>query len=316
MFHQVSILSLASLLMVSSCNNKPNANEQPAEPVAVQPERIIAIGRVEPEEKITSVGSEVNGVISKIYFHAGDSVKKGDLILEFKHEYEDARLAQAQSKFAAQNADIESVRAQINASKIKLENLLTRLERIKNMLKKGAETQQNFDNAKADVDQNAKEVDRLNALLASAHGRLSELAAEAKVAEVDVQRRKVRAPADGIILTMDITEGSTGTTTVPLFDFAPASSLSVLCEVDELWAGKISRGQKAIIRTQGTDDKLGNGEVIYVSPYLKRKSLFSDDSGNMEDRRVREARIRLGADANLLINSRAEVVIDLTVGSK
>jgi len=315
MWNQLSIATLACLLLACSCNNKPSSTEQLAPTVAIQPERIVAIGRVEPEEKITSVGSEVNGVISKIYFHAGDSVKKGDLILEFKHEYEDARLAQAQSKFAAQNADIESVKAQINSSKVKLQNLQTRSERVKNMLEKDAETQQNYDNAKADTDQAAKEVERLTALLAEAQGRLSELAADARVAEVDVQRRRVRAPADGIILTMDITEGSTGTTTAPLFDFAPASPINVLCEVDELWAEKISKGQKAIIRTQGMDDKLGEGEVIYVSPYLKRKSLFSDDSGNMEDRRVREARIRLSGSANLLINSRVEVVIDLTKGS-
>jgi hypothetical protein len=51
---------------------------------------------------------------------------------------------------------------------------------------------------------------------------------------------------------------------------------------------------------------------VYLSPYLKKKSLFSDDSANMEDRRVREVRIRLTGAANLLINSRVEAVIDLS----
>jgi hypothetical protein len=81
--------------------------------------------------------------------------------------------------------------------------------------------------------------------------------------------------------------------------------------VDELWANKIYIGQKATIRTQGMDDKLAEGEVVYLSPYLKKKSLFSDDSSNMEDRRVREVRIRLSGNTNLLINSRVEAVIDL-----
>jgi hypothetical protein len=86
----------------------------------------------------------------------------------------------------------------------------------------------------------------------------------------------------------------------------------VLCEVDELWVNKLQLGQQAIIRTQGTDDQLAKGEVVYLSPYLKKKSLFSDDSANMEDRRVREVRIRLTGAANLLINSRVEAVIDLS----
>jgi hypothetical protein len=59
------------------------------------------------------------------------------------------------------------------------------------------------------------------------------------------------------------------------------------------------------------DDKLGEGEIVYLSPYLKKKSLFSDDSSNMEDRRVREVRVRLSGNPDLLINSRVEVVVDL-----
>jgi multidrug resistance efflux pump len=156
-----------------------------------------------------------------------------------------------------------------------------------------------------------KEIERLQAAMRSAESKLNEISTDAKVASVDIERRMVKAPADGIILTMDLTEGSAGTTEKPLFDFAPISPLTVLCEVDEMWVNKLKLEQKAIIRTQGMDDKLGEGEVIYLSPYLKKKSLFSDDSGNMEDRRVREVRVRLSSNANLLINSRVEVVIDL-----
>jgi len=316
MFKLFAIFTTASLCLLLACNTKSTNTELAAVPVVVQPERIIAIGRVEPEEKITPVGSEVNGVVKKIYFHDGDSVKKGDVILEFKHDYEDARLLQAQTKFTTQNAEIESAKAQINSSKIKCDNLRIKYERTQRMFENGAETQQNFDNAKADFQQAEKELERLNASLNSAQGKLNEMTADANVAKVDIERRMVRAPADGIILNMDITEGSIGTTTSPLFDFAPKSPLNVLCEVDELWAGKIQKGQKATIRLQGTDDELAQGEVIYVSPYLKRKSLFSDDSGNMEDRRVREARIRLTSGSSLLINSRVEVVINLSASGK
>jgi len=159
--------------------------------------------------------------------------------------------------------------------------------------------------------QAAKDIDRLNAALQSAESKLIEINADAKVTAVDVERRKVKAPSDGIVLTMDLTEGSAATTEKPLFDFAPNSALTVLCEVDELWVNKLKIGQKATIRTQGTDDKLADGEVVYLSPYLKKKSLFSDDSSNMEDRRVREVRIRLSGNSSLLINSRVEAVIDL-----
>jgi multidrug resistance efflux pump len=216
------------------------------------------------------------------------------------------------AKVSAQQAEISNVKAQLNVSKIKRDNTSTKLERMEKIVAQGAETAQNLDNLKADYEQTLKEVDRLSAALQTAESRLAEIGADSKVAEADIERRKVKAPADGVILTMDLTKGSVGSMEKSLFEFAPLSPLTVLCEVDELWVNKLQLGQQAIIRTQGTDDQLAKGEVVYLSPYLKKKSLFSDDSANMEDRRVREVRIRLTGAANLLINSRVEAVIDLS----
>lgn len=308
---QLFLFSLFACMLAACNNGSEKATADTGEKVTTEPVRVIAIGRVEPESKITSVGSEVNGVIQKIYVQAGDSVKKGQLLIEFRHDYEDARLAQINSKTAAQNAEIKNVQAQISALAIKTANLKTRYDRVQRMFEKEAETQQNLDDAKAEFEQAEKEAGRLNAALQSAQSKLSEISADAKVTAVDIERRKVRAPADGIVLTMDLTEGSAATTELPLFDFAPHSPLTVLCEVDELWANKITLGQSATIRTQGMDDELAAGEVVYLSPYLKKKSLFSDDSSNMEDRRMREVRIRLRGQTNLLINSRVEAIINL-----
>ena len=306
-----SVLILSMLFSLFACNQKKEVVAE-VQPVAMEPERIVAIGRVEPEVKITAVGSEVNGVIRDIYVRAGDTVKKGQLLVEFAHDYEDAKRQQILAKVSAQQAEISNVKAQLNVSKIKRDNTSTKLERMEKIVAQGAETAQNLDNLKADYEQTLKEVDRLSAALQTAESRLAEIGADSKVAEADIERRKVKAPADGVILTMDLTKGSVGSMEKSLFEFAPLSPLTVLCEVDELWVNKLQLGQQAIIRTQGTDDQLAKGEVVYLSPYLKKKSLFSDDSANMEDRRVREVRIRLTGAANLLINSRVEAVIDLS----
>jgi len=306
-----SVLILSMLFSLFACNQKKEVVAE-VQPVAMEPERIVAIGRVEPEVKITAVGSEVNGVIRDIYVRAGDTVKKGQLLVEFAHDYEDAKRQQILAKVSTQQAEISNVKAQLNFSKIKRDNTSTKLERMEKIVAQGAETAQNLDNLKADYEQTLKEVDRLSAALQTAESRLAEIGADSKVAEADIERRKVKAPADGVILTMDLTKGSVGSMEKSLFEFAPLSPLTVLCEVDELWVNKLQLGQQAIIRTQGTDDQLAKGEVVYLSPYLKKKSLFSDDSANMEDRRVREVRIRLTGAANLLINSRVEAVIDLS----
>ena len=303
-------LVLSVLLFLVACGKSPgNKNEQQA--VAAPPTQIIAIGRVEPVAKIASIGSQVNGIVKHLYVQAGDTVKKGTLVVELAHDYEDALLKQASSKLSAQAAQIKSAEAQLNSNKIKSNNLRVKLERIQKNVAKEADTKQNLDNAQTDYDQSLADNDRYNAMLVIEQAKLNECKTDVAVVQAQIEQRKIYAPSAGAVLNMDLTEGSSITTSKSLFDFAPASPLSVLCEVDELFSGQVSVGQKAFVRNQGMDEKLAEGEVIYVGSSLKKKSLFSDDSGNMEDRRVREVRILVKDNKGLLFNSRVEAVINI-----
>ena len=46
-----------------------------------------------------------------------------------------------------------------------------------------------------------------------------------------------------------------------------------------------------------------------MGPYLKKKSLFSEQAGDAEDRRVREVRITLKNAEKILFNTRVECVM-------
>jgi HlyD family secretion protein len=305
-------LAAVIIILVSSCGAKKE-KEATTAPVntTLDAEKVIALGRVEPAVKITGVGAEVAGVIKRIYVNEGDSVKAGDLLIELSHDYEDAKVAQVQAKFKGQEADIKTATAQLQSAEFKLTNSLDKFERLKKVFAQGAETKQNLDNAELEYQQAQSDITRLKANIESAKSKLTETSADLRVAQADVSRRMIKAPADGVVLTMDLTEGSTVSTNSSLFEFAPNSDITVLSEVDELFANKIKLGQQVIIRTQGMDDTLAVGEVMQMAPYLKKKSLFSEESGNMEDRRVREVRVKLNGNPALLINSRVEAVIAL-----
>ena len=303
------IVFFTLLLLASGCKN---SEKKPAQNMApVEPAEVIAIGRVEPEEKIAAMGSQVSGIVGHLYVHAGDTVKKGQLLVELVHDYEDALLLQANSKLAAQTAEIESATAQLSSIKIKTNNLRVKLERTQKNVASEADTKQNLDNAQSDYDQSMADIDRYNAMLLSEQAKLNQNKTDVAVVQAQIEQRKIKAPSNGVILNMDLTEGSSVTNSKSLFDFAPESALTVLCEVDELFADKVKMGQPAFIRNQGMNEKLAEGEVIFVGSYLKKKSLFSDDSGNMEDRRVREVRISVKNNKQLIFNSRVEAVIDI-----
>ena len=293
--------------LLAACGEKKQAQATAAPPLT----EVIAIGRVEPEDKISAMGAQVNGIVRHLYVHAGDAVKKGQLLVELAHDYEDALLSQANSKLAAQRAEIESAKAQLSSVKIKTENLHVKLQRTQRIVASDADTKQSLDNAQTDYDQSLADVDRYNAMLTNEQAKLDQCAADIAVVQAQIEQRKIVAPSDGTILNMDLTEGSAVTTSKSLFDFAPSSPLTVLCEVDELFADKVKVGQSAFMRNQGMDEKLASGEVIFVGSYLKKKSLFSDDSGNMEDRRVSEVRILIKDNKQLIFNSRVEAVINI-----
>jgi hypothetical protein len=94
-------------------------------------------------------------------------------------------------------------------------------------------------------------------------------------------------------------------------EFAPSGPMTVRTEVDELFAGRLSKGLDADIRFIGSDSVVAKGKVIFVSPYLKKKSLFSQKANEQEDRLVREVRIGLEGDNRLTLNSKVESVIKL-----
>jgi hypothetical protein len=51
--------------------------------------------------------------------------------------------------------------------------------------------------------------------------------------------------------------------------------------------------------------------VVLASPYLRKKSLFADKAGDLEDRRVREVRVQLDQPEKVLLGARVECVIEI-----
>ncbi len=113
----------------------------------------------------------------------------------------------------------------------------------------------------------------------------------------------------GKILKMTVKTGDYITNDTKIADFAPSGGLYAKTEVDELYAERVSVGQKAYIVSQTTGDTLASGVVSFAADYLKQKSLFKDQATEQEDRRVREVSIRLDTGKMPLIGSRVDCVI-------
>lgn len=274
--------------------------------------KIVGTARIEPETKIVKLSSEVSGVVKAVYVKTGEKVKKGQVLIELNSDIEVAQLNDTRAALAYTQSDKSNLQASIEATRIKAENARKRLERLQYALSKNAETAQNVDNVKAEYEGYLKEIERIEAQMQS-NGLLSnQNRQKVELSEAQLNRRQIKAPSDGLILSIDLSPGAAVNALASIAEFAPESAMNAITEVDENFATDVQIGQKAYVRLVGKTDTLATGEVISAAPYLKKKSLFSDEGSDMEDRRVREVKVRLESSDKLLHGMRVETVILLS----
>jgi multidrug resistance efflux pump len=312
-YNLVYLVFLAALIFCG-CSKKEEKKSDPAENLKeVVTSDIVGLGRIEPDEKVSALATEVGGVVVNIHKKENDIIAKGDLIIELDHAVQDAKKAQIKSRIETQKIEINIVQLNLKEQKINVANKQIELERLKNLHEKGAETRQNVDNLETETKIFQANVEQLQGRVMSANSRLQEIKQELDVSNKELQQYLVKALNDGQIMTMNATKGAALSPNQAFADFIPKSKLVATCEIDELFAGKIKNGQKAIIRQIGSNKTIGSGVVVFASSALKRKSLFSEKAGDQEDRRVREIKILLANQTRYLINSRIECVIQTSI---
>jgi len=157
---------------------------------------------------------------------------------------------------------------------------------------------------------------RLQAGADVSKSRLNETKAALHEAQIERARKIILSPVNGRILEITVLAGGSVDTQESLAQISPEGKTIAICEIDEMYAGKIAVGQKGWIRNVGSLDTLSTGTVYFTYSFLKKKSLFTDQSGEKEDRRVRTIKMFLDQPEKLLLNARIECVIDISGNPK
>lgn len=299
-------------LLFSGCGTKKTEEKASIEIVKPRVTEVIGVGKIEPENEILHLSTEISGIIVRVFKKENDSVKVGEIILELKHDVEDANIVQLKSKIATQEAQVKADQTNSQVFKIKYDNALVELKRLQSLFDKGAETQQVVDNASTEMQTYQANIDQQNALLEVTKRKLIESKTLLKVSQEELKQKFVRAPISGVLIEMTNTAiGNQIDTKQPFAQLCPEGETIVVCEIDEMFADKIAEGQKAWIRNFGSMDTISTGTVYFISSFLKKKSLFTDQAGEKEDRRVREIKIKLDSKKRMLLNARVECVVDI-----
>ena len=305
---------LILFLFFISCNNVDKKKEAADEKAKLEKsnDRVVGVGMILPEKDIVQLSSPVNGIVKKILKNGNDSVSIGTPVLELDHQLEDAKAKQLSSEVATQAAQIKADEASVGEFEAKYENAVSELQRLQRLLAKGAETQQAVDNANTNLKSFQSNLKRLQASSDVSKSRLNETKAAFREAQIERAQKIILSPVNGRILELTVLAGGAVNTTESLAQISPEGKTIAVCEIDEMYAGKIAVGQKGWIRNVGSIDTLSTGTVYFTYSFLKKKSLFTDQSGEKEDRRIRTIKMMLDQPEKLLLNARIECVIDIS----
>lgn len=318
MYKHTLILSLMWLWLAAcgseaekSAEGQAAATDSVGMAAAAAVRQVVGIAIVEPSARIVRLTPEQSGYIREVKVNIGDKVSKNQVLVVLDAEVERAQVGQASAKAATQNEAIAAARENLRLLEVKLGKARADLARNEALFAGNALTQQQLDDSRALTADLSQQLRVQEAALREQQRRLGEAQADVGYFQTLADQKVVRSPINGAVLSLDARVGEYLSAQTAIGEFAPEGPVMALTEIDEMFADRVRVGQRAFVRAQGSREVITTGTVVLVSPYLRKKSLFADKAGDLEDRRVREVRVQLDQPEKLLLGARVECVIEI-----
>ncbi len=197
-------------------------------------ERVQATGAVQPVLQV-NVGAQANGRVIDVMVDFNSQVKKGELLAVLDPMLYTAQVNQNQANLLAQQAQIESARANFASARVAYE----RTQRL---------FAQNLA-AKGDLDTARGQYEVAQANVRAAEAQTGSIKAQLAQAQTNKGFTKSYSPVDGVVITRSIDPGATvqaSFQTPVLFVIAQdLKRMRVMADIDEADVGKLQEGTTA-----------------------------------------------------------------------
>ena len=228
---------------------------------------IEATGTINPVTSV-QVGSQVSGMISKLYVDFNSKVTKGQVIAEIDPKLFEGAVLQAEADL--QNAKALAAAAEANLAKDLATLKLNKLdyERASTLVPQGVISQQQLDQAKATYDATSAQVGSDRAALQQAQAQVAQKTASLKVAQTNLDYTIIRAPINGTVVNRSIDIGQTVAASLQaptLFTIAlDLTKMQVYAKTDEGDVGQIRPGHTADFQVDAFPKEVFHGVVYQV----------------------------------------------------
>lgn len=303
------------VLTVGVVRARTTSDQPPVTPRATTaiPQPVIGLGRVEAGDGLSSVASEIGGVVTRVRVRSGDRVDSGAVLVQLADAPEQREAEATRQRLEVKARVAASLQTAITAAAIRSERAARARERLQKLAAAGNVSDDQLDSANVAVRLAETELVQARLQQATAAAEVNEASRQVAVAEARIAQRAIRAPFKAQVLRVDVRSGEAVDGTSKLLELAPVGPQVVRCEFDELVASRIAVGAAVSIRPLSGDVIWARGRITSTAPGYSRKSLFADVAGEPEDRRVRDVRVQLPDSTRLPFNARVECAMDAGV---
>lgn len=235
-----------------------------------------------------AIGTQIAGIVSKIYVQIGSHVKAGDPLFTIDDR--------------AQRALIATDTAAVNATHAQMEQAKYELKLGNELIAKKVISEEDLETRQHAAD--------------TAEAQYLQAQANLEAAETDLERLTVCAPVDGQVLQLKVHLGEyapTGVLAQPLILFGSTEPMNVRIDVDESDAWRVRPGAEAVGFLQGNNKISTRLHFVRFEPYVIPKVSLTGAPTERVDTRVLQVIYSFERGAlPIYVGQQMDVYIDAT----
>ncbi len=214
---------------------------------------ITATGTIEPVTSVT-VGTQVSGIVSKLYVDYNSVVKKGQIIAELDKSNLTSQLNSAKAQLQQAKAQQQSAQSDLNYQS-------ANYKRYQILFQKGLVSANDFETARLSYQTSLQSVN-------SAKQQVASTEEEVRRAQTNLGYATITSPIDGVVLSKSVEEGQTvaaSFSTPELFKIAQdLTNMQVVADVDEADIGDVKAGERVSFTVDAYPNDTFEGTVKQV----------------------------------------------------
>lgn len=233
------LLIVSVALLAGACSKEKKISLETVEAqVGELTETVTATGTIESVTQV-DVGTQVTGIIDKLYADYNTIVKKGDLIAEIEK--------------TMLESDLRSAEASVESARLTYDYNRTNYERDKALHDKQLISDYEFQTSQKEFQVSKTAYDKA-------------LADKVRAAK-NLNYAEIYSPIDGIVISREVEVGQTVVSNMNvanLYTIADLDNMQVIGDVDEADIGQVKVGQKVTFSVDAYPDDLFEGRVTQV----------------------------------------------------